>query len=550
MKRRKPLFITLCAVTGTLSFILMYALIIVSAVLGPEIGSGEYYDNPKNYEKKDCYISMLYSAPYEDNSLSFRLKFGDDKFTEYSFVLSGDNYRVAKKKGLLGVIDENTVMTVWIVEDYSGYGWYPELAGITYNGVEYLPLATGYKNIANDHYELSDSALVGIPVTAVLFVFVLLHFIANFIIYFVIAKPADPTKGGKDSKIKASVEDLIGNTPIVRLEKTESLNGSRAKLFAKLEMYNPSGSVKDRAALAMIDDAESHGLIGPGSVIVEPTSGNTGIGLAMIAARRGYKLILTMPETMSVERQKLLKAYGAEIVLTDGAKGMKGAIEKAQAIKAELGAFMPEQFVNPANPDAHFATTGPEIWRDMGGKIDILVAGVGTGGSISGIGRFLKSKKSDIRIVAVEPKNSPLLSSGKAGPHGIQGIGAGFVPPTLDTGVYDEVATVTELQAYTAARAIAKTEGILMGISSGAAMYCATELSMRPENAGKNIVVILPDSGDRYLSTPLFGQDAPSQQPKQEHIEQETTPEVKPEEQEVKPEPEKPAPAKPKRKKS
>ena len=508
MKRRKPLFISLCAVLGTLTFAFFFAFVMVAAIMGPNIGSGDYYNNPKNYEQKECTIITITKPVYDYDVIYFNLKFSDDKFTEHTFTLTGKLYQIAEKNGLLDVIEEETEATVWVVQDYSIHGWYGNIAGFRYNGKDYLPFEEGYKYIAQTQYAASDAAIVAIPVLAVLFVFVLLHFIANFIIYFKFAKPVGKDgKSAKNDKIKSSVEDLIGNTPLVRLEKTESMNGSKAKIYAKLEMYNPAGSVKDRVALAMINDAEKNGLLSPGATIVEPTSGNTGIGLAMIAAVRGYKLILTMPETMSVERQQLLKAYGAEIVLTEGAKGMKGAIERAEMLKAELGAFMPEQFKNPAPPQAHFNTTGPEIWRDTDGKVDILVAGVGTGGTISGVGRFLKSKKSDVKVVAVEPKNSPVLSEGKSGPHGIQGIGAGFVPPTLDTGVYDEVVAVTDEQAYKAAKLIARTEGILMGISGGAALYVATALSMKEENAGKNIVVMLPDNGDRYLSTLLFTDD-------------------------------------------
>ncbi|MCH5350817.1 MAG: cysteine synthase A [Clostridiales bacterium] len=400
--------------------------------------------------------------------------------------------------------------------------WHDELAGITYKGENYLYYINGAAQISERYLEAYNEEHIAQIVFGVIFAVTSLLFIADFIIYFVIAKPADKDKAQKPKaqatpNIKDSVEQLIGNTPLVRLEKTERLSASRAKLFAKLEMLNPSGSIKDRAALAFVYDAENRGLLFPGATIVEPTSGNTGIGLAMIAAKRGYKLILTMPETMSKERQKLLKAYGAEIVLTDGKKGMQGAIERAQMIKAEIGAFMPEQFDNQANANAHYTSTGPELWLDTAGNIDILVAGVGTGGTISGAGRYLKAQKSDIKVVAVEPKGSPVLSGGSAGAHGIQGIGAGFIPAVLDKSAYDEVFTVTEEQAYIAARALAKTEGILAGISSGAALHAAIELSRMEANADKNIVVILPDSGDRYLSTPLYSAEetAATDPPKQ-----------------------------------
>lgn len=302
-----------------------------------------------------------------------------------------------------------------------------------------------------------------------------------------------------------SITELIGRTPLLELTNMEKELQLKARLAAKLEYLNPAGSAKDRIALAMIRDAEEKGLLKPGAVIIEPTSGNTGIGLAAIAASRGYRTILTMPDTMSVERRNLLKAYGAQIVLTEGAKGMTGAIEKANQLAAEIeGSFIPGQFTNPANPKAHRETTGPEIWNDTDGKVDIFVAGVGTGGTLSGTGGYLKEKNPQIRVVAVEPAGSPLLSGGKAGPHGLQGIGANFIPDTLDTGIYDEVITVTEEQAYETGRMIAQKEGILVGISSGAALYAAAELAKRPENEGKWIVVLLPDTGDRYLSTPMF----------------------------------------------
>ncbi len=310
------------------------------------------------------------------------------------------------------------------------------------------------------------------------------------------------------TKIYESLTDLIGGTPLLRLNKYERKNGAKAGIVAKLEYYNPAGSVKDRIAKAMIDDAEAKGLIDKDSVIIEPTSGNTGIGLASVAAARGYRMILTMPETMSIERRSLLKAYGAELVLTEGAKGMKGAIAKAEELAMETpNSFIPGQFVNPANPEIHKSTTGPEIWDDTDGKVDIFVAGIGTGGTISGVGGYLKSKNPNIQVVAVEPTDSPVLSKGTPGPHKIQGIGAGFVPETLDTEVYDEIITVTNEDAFQTGRAIAKAEGLLVGISSGAALYAATELAKRPENEGKTIVVILPDNGERYLSTALFSQE-------------------------------------------
>lgn len=298
---------------------------------------------------------------------------------------------------------------------------------------------------------------------------------------------------------------LIGNTPLVEVTNIEKELGLKARVLVKLEYFNPAGSVKDRVAKAMIDDAEEKGLLTSDSVIIEPTSGNTGIGLAAVAAARGYRIILTMPETMSIERRNLLKAYGAELVLTDGAKGMKGAIAKADELASEIPhSFIPGQFVNQANPAAHFATTGPEIWEDTDGKIDIFVAGVGTGGTVTGVGKYLKSKNPNVKIVAVEPATSPVLSKGVAGPHKIQGIGAGFVPETLDTNVYDEIFAVENDDAFATGKAIARAEGVLVGISSGAAVYAATQLAKRPENKGKVIVALLPDTGDRYLSTPMF----------------------------------------------
>ncbi len=301
------------------------------------------------------------------------------------------------------------------------------------------------------------------------------------------------------------ITDLIGGTPILELSNIEKELGLEAKLLAKLEYFNPAGSVKDRVAKAMIDDAEAKGLLKPGSVIIEPTSGNTGIGLASVAASRGYRLIITMPETMSIERRNLMKAYGAELVLTEGSKGMKGAIAKASELAAEIpDSFIPSQFTNPANPKAHFETTGVEIWNDTEGKVDIFVSGVGTGGTISGAGSFLKSKNPDVKVVAVEPKSSPVLSEGKAGPHKIQGIGAGFVPETLDTGVYDEIITVDNEDAFALGKLSAQKEGLLVGISSGAALWAAIQLAKRPENKGKTIVALLPDTGERYLSTPMF----------------------------------------------
>ena len=303
------------------------------------------------------------------------------------------------------------------------------------------------------------------------------------------------------------ITDLIGGTPILKLNNYIALNELPANIYAKLEYFNPAGSVKDRIAKAMIDDAEAKGALKPGAVIIEPTSGNTGIGLAAVAASKGYRIILTMPETMSVERRNLLKAYGAELVLTEGAKGMKGAIAKAEELAQQIeGGFIPSQFTNNANPTAHFNTTGPEIWEDTDGKVDIFVAGVGTGGTVSGVGKYLKSKNPNVKVVAVEPAGSPVLSKGVAGPHKIQGIGAGFVPETLDTKVYDEIITVENEDAFTTGRTLARKEGLLVGISSGAAVYAASQLAKRPENKGKNIVVLLPDTGDRYLSTPMFAE--------------------------------------------
>ena len=306
-------------------------------------------------------------------------------------------------------------------------------------------------------------------------------------------------------KVYEKITDLIGGTPLLELKNYEKENDLQAAILAKLELFNPAGSVKDRVAKAMLDDAEAKGILKPSSVIIEPTSGNTGIGLASIAAARGYRVILTMPETMSVERRNLLKAYGAELVLTDGAKGMKGAIEKAQELAdATPDSFIPSQFTNSANPAAHFASTGPEIWNDTDGKVDIFVAGVGTGGTVSGVGKYLKSQNPDVKVVAVEPAGSPVLSKGMPGPHKIQGIGAGFVPETLDTDIYDEIIAVENEDAFKTGKAIARKEGVLVGISSGAAVYAATVLAQRPENKGKVIVALLPDTGERYLSTPMF----------------------------------------------
>ena len=306
-------------------------------------------------------------------------------------------------------------------------------------------------------------------------------------------------------KIFTSADQLIGKTPLLELVHLEKELGLQAKILAKLEYFNPAGSVKDRIAKAMIDDAESKGLLKPGSVIIEPTSGNTGIGLASVAAARGYRIIIVMPETMSVERRQLMKAYGAELVLTEGAKGMKGAIAKADELAKEIpGSFIPGQFVNPANPAVHRATTGPEIWEDTDGQVDFFVAGVGTGGTVTGVGEYLKSQNPDVQVVAVEPATSPVLSKGTPGSHKIQGIGAGFVPAVLNTGVYDEIITVENEDAFAVGKKIGKSEGVLVGISSGAAVWAAIELAKRPENKGKTIVALLPDTGDRYLSTPLF----------------------------------------------
>ena len=308
-------------------------------------------------------------------------------------------------------------------------------------------------------------------------------------------------------KVYDKITDLIGGTPLLKLTNYIKDHQLGATLYGKLEYFNPAGSVKDRIAKAMLDDAQQRGILKPDSVIIEPTSGNTGIGLAAVAASRGYKIILTMPETMSIERRNLLKAYGAKIVLTDGAKGMKGAIEKANELAAETpNSFIPSQFTNMANPRAHFRTTGPEIWEDTDGKVDIFVAGVGTGGTLSGVGEYLKSKNPNVKVVAVEPAGSPVLSKGTPGPHKIQGIGAGFVPETLDTKIYDEIITVENEDAFETGRALARRDGLLVGISSGAAVFAAAELAKRPENKGKIIVAILPDTGDRYLSTPMFSE--------------------------------------------
>ena len=307
------------------------------------------------------------------------------------------------------------------------------------------------------------------------------------------------------SRIYSSADQLIGNTPLLELGHIESEQGLKARVLAKLEYLNPAGSVKDRIAKAMIDDAEQKGVLQPGATIIEPTSGNTGIGLAAVAAARGYRIIIVMPETMSVERRQLMKAYGAELVLTEGSKGMKGAIAKADELAAATpNSFIPGQFVNPANPAAHYAATGPEIWADTDGKVDIFVAGVGTGGTVTGVGKYLKEKNPNVKIVAVEPASSPVLSQGTAGAHKIQGIGAGFVPQVLDTAIYDEVIPVANEDAFATGKLIGQKEGVLVGISSGAAAWAAIHLAKRPENAGKNIVVLLPDTGDRYLSTPLF----------------------------------------------
>ena len=307
------------------------------------------------------------------------------------------------------------------------------------------------------------------------------------------------------ANIYTSADQLIGKTPLLELTQIEKSEGLNAKILAKLEYFNPAGSVKDRIAKAMIDDAEAKGILKAGSTIIEPTSGNTGIGLASVAAARGYRIIIVMPETMSVERRQLMKAYGAELVLTEGAKGMKGAIAKAEELAKEIpGSFIPGQFVNPANPEVHERTTGPEIWEDTDGKVDIFVAGVGTGGTITGTGRYLKKQNPDVKVVAVEPASSPVLSQGKAGSHKIKGIGAGFVPDVLDTKIYDEIISVENDDAFAAGKLVGKKEGVLVGISSGAAIWAAIELAKRPENAGKTIVALLPDTGDRYLSTPLF----------------------------------------------
>ena len=307
------------------------------------------------------------------------------------------------------------------------------------------------------------------------------------------------------SKIYTAADQLIGKTPLLELSHIEKAEELKAKVLVKLEYFNPAGSVKDRVAKAMIDDAEATGALKPGSVIIEPTSGNTGIGLASVAAARGYRIIIVMPDTMSVERRQLMKAYGAELVLSEGAKGMKGAIAKADELAKEIpNSFIPGQFVNPANPKAHFETTGPEIWEDTDGAVDVFVAGVGTGGTLTGVGQYLKSKKPGVKVVAVEPKDSPVLSEGHAGSHKIQGIGAGFVPDVLDTKIYDEIIPVTNEDAFATGKRIGHAEGVLVGISSGAAVWAAIELAKRPENAGKTIVTLLPDTGDRYLSTPLF----------------------------------------------
>ena len=309
------------------------------------------------------------------------------------------------------------------------------------------------------------------------------------------------------SHVYTSADQLIGRTPLLELTHLEKEHGLCAKVYAKLEAFNPAGSVKDRVARAMLDDAEKRGVLTKGSVIIEPTSGNTGIGLCSVAAARGYRCIIVMPETMSVERRQLMKAYGAELVLTEGARGMKGAIEKADELAKTIpGAFIPGQFVNPANPQAHYETTGPEIWEDLDGKVDVFVAGVGTGGTVTGVGRFLKEKNPGVKVVAVEPAGSPVLSEGHAGSHKIQGIGAGFVPKVLDTGIYDEIIPVKDEDAFAAGRELGHREGFLAGISSGAALHAALSVAARPENAGKNVVVLLPDTGDRYLSTALFAE--------------------------------------------
>ena len=310
------------------------------------------------------------------------------------------------------------------------------------------------------------------------------------------------------AKIYTSADQLIGKTPLLELRHIEQAQGLRARILAKLEYFNPAGSVKDRVALRMIDEAERSGALRPDSVIIEPTSGNTGIGLASVAAARGYRIIIVMPDTMSVERRQLMKAYGAELVLSDGKAGMAGAIARADELAAQIpNSFIPGQFVNPANPRAHYETTGPEIWADTDGTVDVFVAGVGTGGTITGVGRYLKEQNPAVRVVAVEPAGSPVLSAGKAGAHKIQGIGAGFVPEVLDTAIYDEIIPVSNEDAFTAGRLVGRSEGVLVGISSGAAVHAAVELAKRPENAGKTIVVLLPDTGDRYLSTPLFSEE-------------------------------------------
>ena len=306
-------------------------------------------------------------------------------------------------------------------------------------------------------------------------------------------------------RIYTSVEELVGHTPLMEMKKIEEAEGLKARLLVKLEYANPAGSVKDRVALAMIEDAEKRGVLKKGATIIEPTSGNTGIGLAMIAAARGYRLIIVMPETMSVERRQMMQAYGAELVLTEGSRGMQGAIDRAEELAAQTeGSFIPAQFENPANPRAHEASTGPEIWEDTDGEVDIFVAGIGTGGTISGTGKYLKSRKPDLRVIGVEPADSPVLSGGKAGPHKIQGIGAGFVPKALDTGIYDEITRVTTEDAFYGGRQAARLEGVLVGISSGAALWAAIQEARRPENEGKTVVALLPDSGDRYLSSPMF----------------------------------------------
>ncbi len=310
------------------------------------------------------------------------------------------------------------------------------------------------------------------------------------------------------ANVKGSITELIGRTPLLEVKNFEKAHGLKSNVIAKLEYFNPAGSVKDRIALAMIEDAEAKGLISPGATLIEPTSGNTGIGIASVATAKGYQAILTMPETMSVERRKLLKAYGAQLVLTDGSKGMKGAIAKAEELNKEIeNSFILSQFTNQANPDAHKKTTGPEIWEDLDGKVDFFIAGIGTGGTITGVGEYLKSKNPDVKVIAVEPATSPVLSKGQAGPHKIQGIGAGFVPETLNTKVYDEIIAVANEDAFETGREIAHTEGVLVGISSGAALWAAVQIAKRPENEGKNIVVLLPDTGDRYLSTSLFDEE-------------------------------------------